>query len=168
MFFMCDGSRLSSDGRFGALAAFLLAGCGGGGGPQRRQVAEAKVPVIAVHAGAVMPRSMLGGLIVPFQNVQITTTLVEPADAVYVSGRRPRPQGPAARATRHGRSAGTTAIASKAPLQSDAANTKKTSLQAGLTIIQNKNSIDAAQAALRQVQQTLATDTVPQPRSAHC
>jgi multidrug efflux pump subunit AcrA (membrane-fusion protein) len=65
------------------VAALLMAGCSHA--QQPRKVALAKVPVIAVRPGSVTPRSTLGGLIVPFQNVQITSTLVEPADTVSVA-----------------------------------------------------------------------------------
>ena len=46
------------------------------------------------------------------------------------------------------------------------ANTKKTSLQSGLTILQNNNSIDAARASVAQAQQTLSTDTLNLNRDA--
>jgi multidrug efflux pump subunit AcrA (membrane-fusion protein) len=158
MFFMCDGSRLWRAGVAALSAAFVFAGCSSAA-PQRRQIVEARVPVIAASEGSVTPRSILGGLIVPFQNVQIQTTLVEPVDAVYVQ------EGDHVHKGEVLAQLDTSDLAAQlqsylGTAASDAANTKKTSLQAGLTIIQNKNSIDAAQATLRQTQQTLATDTL--------
>jgi RND family efflux transporter MFP subunit len=49
---------------------------------------------------------------------------------------------------------------------SDEAKTKSTTLQAGLTIAQNGNTINAGQASVRQAQQTLTTDRVNLTRDA--
>jgi RND family efflux transporter MFP subunit len=158
MLFMRDDNRLRRTGVASLAAAFVLAGCGSSA-PPKRQIVEARVPVVAAHAGSVTPRSTLGGLIVPFQNVQITTTVVEPADTVNVQEGDHVYKGEVL--------AQLDTADLRAQLQSyqgtaasDVANTQKTSLQAGLTIIQNKNSIDSAQASVRQAQQTLATDTL--------
>jgi HlyD family secretion protein len=134
-----------------------MAGCSHA--QQPRKVALAKVPVIAVGTGSVTPRSTLGGLIVPFQNVQITSTLVEPADVVNVAEGDHVSKGQviAQLDTRDLQAQLQSALGTAA---SDEAKTKSTTLQAGLTIAQNGNTINAGQAAVRQAQQTLATDRV--------
>ncbi|MGA2394840.1 MAG: biotin/lipoyl-binding protein [Candidatus Lustribacter sp.] len=144
-------------------AALFFAGCSHA--QQARRVATAKIPVISAAPGSVTPRSTLGGLIVPFQNVQITSTLVEPADRVLVS------EGDHVRKGQLLAQLDTQDL--QAQLQStmgtydsDVAKTKETVLQSGLTITQNSNSINSAQASVRQTQQTLATDQLNLSRDA--
>jgi RND family efflux transporter MFP subunit len=154
---MCNDSRPLRGAVAAMVAALLMAGCSHA--QQPRKVALAKVPVIAVGTGSVTPRSTLGGLIVPFQNVQITSTLVEPADAVNVveGDHVSKGQVIAQLDTQDLRAQLQSALGTAA---SDEAKTKSTTLQAGLTIAQNGNTINAGQAAVRQAQQTLATDRV--------
>lgn len=115
--------------------------------------------------GSVTPRSTLGGIIVPFQNVQITSTLVEPADRVLVQegdhvhkGQLLAQLDTADLVAQLQSTMGT--------YDSDVAKTKETVLQSGLTIVQNSNSINSAQAAVRQAQQTLSTDQLNLTRDA--
>jgi len=145
------------------VAALLMAGCSHA--QQPRKVALAKVPVIAVRPGSVTPRSTLGGLIVPFQNVQITSTLVEPADTVSVAEGDHVSKGQviAQLDTQDLEAQLQSALGTAA---SDEAKTKSTTLQAGLTIAQNGNTINAGQASVRQAQQTLTTDRVNLTRDA--
>lgn len=159
MVFMCDFWRPFRASATLLIAAVFVSGCGHSPAPQRRQAVEARVPVVRATVGSVTPRSMLGGLIVPFQNVQITTTLVEPVAAVYVQEGDRVHKGQLLALLDTGDLRG--------QLQSylgtasaNAATTKKTALQAGLTIAQNNNTIDSAKAALQQIQQTLATDSL--------
>ena len=139
------------------VAALIVAGCGKA--PQPRRVATAQIPVTKASYGTVTPRSTLGGIIVPFQNVQLTSTLVEPADAVYVNegdhvykGQVIAQLDTADLVAQLQSAVGTVA--------SDQAKTKQTTLQSGLTIVQNNNSINASKAAVGQAQQTLANDQV--------
>jgi len=152
---MCNDSRPLRGAVVTLVAALLMAGCSHA--QQPRKVALAKVPVIAVTSGSVTPRSTLGGLIVPFQNVQITSTLVEPADTVFVAEGDHVSKGQviAQLDTQDLQAQLQSALGTAA---SDEAKTKSTTLQAGLTIAQNGNTINAGQAAVRQAQQTLATD----------
>jgi RND family efflux transporter MFP subunit len=145
------------------VAALLASGCSHA--QQPRKVALAKVPVVAVVTGSVTPRSTLGGLIVPFQNVQITSTLVEPADTVLVQEGDHVSKGQviAQLDTQDLQAQLQSALGTAA---SDEAKTKSTYLQAGLTIAQNGNTINSAQASVRQAQQTLATDRVNLTRDA--
>jgi RND family efflux transporter MFP subunit len=143
-----------------ALAAFAVAFAAAGcshGEPPKRKINEARVPVVTAIHGTVTPQSTLGGLIVPLQNVQIQSTLSEPADAVYVQEGDHVHKGQVL--------AQLDTADLKAQLQSyvgtadsNAAKARSTYLQAGLTVTQNSNSINSAQAAVRQAQQTLATD----------
>jgi RND family efflux transporter MFP subunit len=154
---MCNDSRPMRGAVAAMVAVLLMAGCSHA--QQPRKVALAKVPVIAAAPGSVTPRSTLGGLIVPFQNVQITSTLVEPADTVSVEEGDHVSKGQviAQLDTQDLVAQLQSALGTAA---SDEAKTKSTYLQAGLTIAQNGNTINAGQAAVRQAQQTLATDRV--------
>jgi HlyD family secretion protein len=121
--------------------------------------------MIEASSGSVTPRSTLGGLIVPFQNVQITSTLVEPADTVLVQEGDHISKGQviAQLDTQDLQAQLQSALGT---IASDEAKTTQTSLQAGLTITQNGNTINSGQAAVRQAQQTLSTDTLNLTRDA--
>ncbi len=138
-------------------AALVLAGCSAKKASNfTRPVAH--VPVAIAQSGAVTPKSSMGGLIVAYQNVAIQSSLTEPADAVNVN------EGD------HVRKGEVLALLDTADLTaelqadlgtaaSDKAKIDSTSDQAGLTIYQNANTINAEQAALRQAQATLARDS---------
>jgi HlyD family secretion protein len=160
---MCDDSRSLRAVVAAVIAAVLFAGCSHA--QQPRRVAAAKIPVIEAAPGSVTPRSTLGGLIVPFQNVQITSTLVEPADTVTVQEGDHVTKGEVI-AQLDTADLEAQLQSTMGTLQSNVAKTKQTALQAGLTIAQNGNSINSAQAAVRQAQQTMATDTVNMTRDA--
>jgi multidrug efflux pump subunit AcrA (membrane-fusion protein) len=134
----------------------IVTGCGHAA-PAKRTVNEAKVPVVAASTGSVTPQATLGGIIVPFQNVQLQSTLSEPALTVNVKEGDHVSRGEVL--------AVLDTADLRAQLQSylgtaagDRARLQSTSLQAGLTITQNGNSINSAEAALKQAQQTLAND----------
>jgi multidrug efflux pump subunit AcrA (membrane-fusion protein) len=61
--------------------AVVLAGCQAQRPPT---VVHMRVPVVAAAPGRVAPTNVLGGIIVPFQNVAMQTTLTEPTLAVNV------------------------------------------------------------------------------------
>jgi multidrug efflux pump subunit AcrA (membrane-fusion protein) len=156
MLVMCDDRRFIRGAVAAIVAAFVVAGCGHAAPPPRR-INAARVPVISAGPGSVTPRSTLGGLIVPFQNVQIVSTLVEPTDTVYVS------EGDHVHKGEVLAQLDTADLVAEVDsyngtIASDEAKTKQTYLQAGLTIAQNSNSTNSAQAAVRQAQQTMATD----------
>lgn len=121
--------------------------------------------MVAAAPGSVTPRSTLGGLIVPFQNVQITSTLVEPADTVTVQEGDHVSKGQVI-AQLDTADLEAQLQSTLGTLQSDQASTQQTSLQAGLTISQNKTTINSAQALVRQAQETLGTDTTNLTRDA--
>jgi HlyD family secretion protein len=139
----------------GLLGVALLADCSHAPPQRVRQVA--KVPVVAATDGSVSPGSTLGGIIVPFQNVAIQSTLTEPVDAVLVQeGDRVHKGQVLARLDTADLQA--TLRSDLGTAASDHAKAMQTYDQAGLTIAQNSNSTNAGQAALRQAQATLATD----------
>jgi len=138
------------------VVAAVVVGCGHGG-PATRPVNEAHVPVVAARRGAVTPHATLGGLIVPFQNVQLQSTLSEPTLVVNVK------EGD------HVHKGQVLAVLDTADLRAqlqsylgtaagDHARVQSTYLQAGLTITQNSNSINSAEATLVQARQTLSND----------
>jgi multidrug efflux pump subunit AcrA (membrane-fusion protein) len=141
---------------FAATTAGVFAACGHGA-PAARPVSGASVPVVNARAGSVTPRATLGGLIVPFQNVQLQSNLSEPTLVVNVKEGDHVTKGEVLAVL------DTTDL--RAQLQSylgtaagDHARVQSTYLQAGLTITQNSNSIDSAEATLKQAQQTLSND----------
>jgi RND family efflux transporter MFP subunit len=150
-----------------AAASFVLAvfatGCGGGQTVQKASAAV--VPVVAAQQGTVYPRTVLPGIIAPLQNVGITSSLVEPTDSVYVQEGDHVHRGELIalldtadlRAQLAQFQATVSSNAARASFQYD---------QAGLTINQNSNIVNQARAAVRQFQQTLATDKINLTRDA--
>jgi HlyD family secretion protein len=133
--------------------------------PPPQQPASASVPVVPARQGTVSPRTTLSGIIAPLQNVGITSALAEPADAVYVKegDRVSRGQTIALLDTADLRAQ---LAQFQATVTSNAAKAAQTYDQAGLTIVQNSNTVNQARAMLRQTQQTLATDTENLSRDA--
>ena len=155
---MCFGLRRWRLPALAVVCVVAVTACGHKAAPPRT-AAAARVPVVSASAGSVTPQSTLGGLIVPFQNVQLQSSLTEPTLSVNVQ------EGDHVRKGQVLAVLDTTDL--RAQLQSylgtaagDHARAQSTYLQAGLTIAQNSNSINSAQAAQRQAQQTLATDSL--------
>jgi multidrug resistance efflux pump len=143
-----------------ALAAFLLllfaAGCARS---QRapRQTGNAVVPVVTAAYGSVAPKTVLSGLIAPLQNVAITSTLTEPAVSVGVQeGDRVSRGEVLAQLDTADLRAQLQALLATA--NSSSAKATQTFDQAGLTIAQNSNVVNAARAAVRAAQTTLGND----------
>ncbi len=160
---MCDNSRPLRTVVVALAAALFFAGCSHA--QQPRRVATAQIPVVAAVPGSVVPKSTLGGLIVPFQNVQITSTLVEPADTVLVQEGQHVSKGQLL-AQLDTQDLAAQLQSALGTVQSDQAKTKQTYMQSGLTIVQNNNSINSAQATVRQAQQTLTNDKITLSRDA--
>jgi multidrug efflux pump subunit AcrA (membrane-fusion protein) len=160
---MCDDGRSMKSALIALGVALLFAACSPA--QQPRKVATAKIPVVAAVPGSVTPRSTLGGLIVPFQNVQITSTLVEPADRVLVNEGDHVSKGQLL-AQLDTADLQAQLQSAMGTYQSDVAKTKQTVFQSALTIDQNSNSVNSGQAAVRQAQQTLATDQLNLTRDA--
>jgi len=146
--------------RTGAIAAAVVVALSGCGGKKASNFTRpiAHVPVAVAVDGAVTPKSSMGGLIVAYQNVAIQSSLTEPTDAVNVNeGDRVRKGEVLAVLDTADLVAELQADLGTAA--SDKAKIDSTSDQAGLTIYQNTNTINAEKAALRQAQATLARDT---------
>jgi multidrug efflux pump subunit AcrA (membrane-fusion protein) len=138
------------------LLAALAAGCAKSA-PPKRVSSTARVPVVSAQDGVVKPGSTLGGIIVPFQNVQISSTLVEPTVSVNVNEGDHVTKGEVLAQL----DTGDLEAQLKSDLgtaASDRAKAAQTYDQASLTITQNGNTVNAAQATLRQAQATLNKD----------
>jgi RND family efflux transporter MFP subunit len=133
-----------------------MTGCGGGQTAQKASAAV--VPVVAAQQGTVHPRTVLPGIIAPLQNVGITSSLVEPTDAVYVNEGDHVHRGELI-ALLDTADLRTQLAQFQASVSSNAARAAFQYDQAGLTIAQNSNIVNQARAAVRQFQQTLATDS---------
>jgi multidrug efflux pump subunit AcrA (membrane-fusion protein) len=146
------------------VASALFTGCGGTQRPPR-QTGNAIVPVVTASYGSVSPKTTLSGTIAPLQNVGITSTLSEPADVVNVQegDRVHRGELLAQLDTADLRAQLAADIASA---QSSRAKETQTFDQAGLTISQNSNTVNAARAAVRQAQVTLSNDQLTLQRDA--
>lgn len=136
------------------LAVLVAAGCA------RHEKAAAAPPFVDTSIasfGAVNPSERLAGIIAPYENVAIQSTLVEPADAVYVQ------EGDYVHS---GQVIARLDVSDlQAQLQSDLAtansnhaNTTHTVDQGSLTIAQGVDSLHNAEAAVAQAQQTLKND----------
>ncbi len=139
----------------GALLAILAsAGCG------HREPAAAPPPFVETtiaSVGTVNPAQRLAGIIAPYQNVAIQSSLTEPADAVYVQ------EGDAVHAGQVLARLDTADL--EAQLQSDLAtansnhaNTVHTVYQGTLSIAQGVDTLRNAQAAVLQAEHTLSND----------
>jgi multidrug efflux pump subunit AcrA (membrane-fusion protein) len=119
----------------------------------------AQVPIAVATVGTVSPASNLGGIIVPYMNVQVQSNLSEPTDAVLVNeGDHVKAGQVLARLDTRDLEAELRSDVGTAA--SDAAKADQAYDQADLTIVQNDNTVNAAQATVRQAQATLATDSL--------
>jgi multidrug efflux pump subunit AcrA (membrane-fusion protein) len=138
-------------------AGLLLTGCG-----QRSATKAPQPPTVSTavaQEGTIYPNEVLPGLIAPFQNVAISSTLVEPTLQVNVQegDRVHRGELLAVLDTSDLRAQ---LAADIAQAHSDAAGATHTSDQGLLTIQQSQQSVVNAQAALAQARQTLAKDSL--------
>lgn len=149
-------------GQAAGTAAFLVCAVLLGGCAKHAQAPAAQPPSVQTTVaanGSVHPTLSLPGIIAPLQDVQLSTTLAEPADTVTVQ------EGD------HVRAGQVLAVLDTADLQanleadlrtaqSDSAKTVQTQYDAQLSITQGNDQVQSAQAALRQAQTTLHNDTV--------
>ena len=140
------------------LALFALATASGCG--RRSAPAPTPPPYVTTTVsafGSIEPARQLAGVIAPYQNVAVQSTLSEPADAVYVR------EGDFVHAGELLAQLDTADL--QAQLQSDLAtansnhaNTEHTVYQGGLTIAQGLDTVRTDEAAVRQAEQTLTND----------
>lgn len=141
---------------FGTALIFLAASGCGHKAPPAPEVPFVQTAIASF--GTVNPAQQLAGVIAPFQNVAMQSSLSEPADAVYVK------EGDTVHAGQVLATLDTADL--QAQLQSDLAtansnqaSTAHTVYQGGLNIAQGVDALKADQAAVRQAQQTLNNDT---------
>jgi multidrug efflux pump subunit AcrA (membrane-fusion protein) len=128
-------------------AASALAGCG------KQRIAAQPLPYVATtvaRTGTIQPSSQLAGIIAPYENVAIQTTLVEPTDDVYVQEGNTVYRGEVL--------ARLDTADLDAELESDLANAAHTYYQGGLSISQGVNALRQAETTLRTDQMNLARD----------
>jgi HlyD family secretion protein len=142
------------------LASLAVAGCGhhrrGHGFPSP---GPASIPMATAAPATIHPSVQIAGIIAPYQNVSMSSSLVEPADSVAVieGDYVHRGQTLAVLDTTDLRASYNAAERSAV---SDAARTQQTQYQATLNIGQGNDAVRNAQAALLQAQQTLKLDQV--------
>jgi RND family efflux transporter MFP subunit len=147
--------------RGGALAiagglAVGLSGCAQKPAPPKP--APPTVTTSVAVAGSVTPTQTLPGIIAPYQNVAIQSTLAEPTDSVTVQ------EGDHVRAGQLLAQLDTSDLeanleADLATASSDAANTSHLQFAGSLAITEGVNSVSQTQAALSQATKTLANDS---------
>jgi len=148
----CINARLA-----GTIAVALLALGGCAKAPPKSQAALPTVQTAVARMGAIQPSESLAGIVAPFQNVAIQSSLTEPADEVNVKeGDRIAKGEVLARLDVADLEAQLQSDLAQA--NSDAASTTHTVYQGGLTIQQSDQTVRSAVATLRQAQQTYAKD----------
>jgi HlyD family secretion protein len=137
------------------LAILAATGCG-----RRAPAGPSPAPYVQTTVaayGRIDPAQRLAGIVAPYQNVAIQSTLSEPADEVYVR------EGDTVRAGQLLAQLDTADL--QAQMQSDLAtansnqaNTSHTVYQGSLSIAQGMDTLRTDEAAVRQAQQTLSND----------
>jgi len=139
-----------------AAPAFVLSGCA------RKAAPVAKAPFVATTlatSGTILPKEQIPGIVAPYLNVAIQSTLTEPADDVYVQeGDRVHTGEILARLDTADLQAQLDSDVATA--HADAASTTHTVYSGGLTISQGVDQLHSAQAAVQQAQKTLSFDTL--------
>lgn len=134
-----------------------LAGCA-----HRQAAPAAKAPYVATTVasdGTILPKEQLPGIIAPYFNVAIQSTLTEPADDVYVQeGDRVHVGQVLARLDTADLQA--QLESDLATAHADAASTAHTVYSGSLTILQGVDQLNSAEAAVQQAQKTLSFDTL--------
>ncbi|HZV77045.1 MAG TPA: efflux RND transporter periplasmic adaptor subunit [Candidatus Babeliales bacterium] len=138
-------------------AVFAILVAGGCGARQAPAPATPYVPTTLTSYGSIEPARRLAGVVAPYQNVAVQSTLAEPADAVYVR------EGDSVRAGELLAQLDTADLQAQmqsdlATANSDNANTVHTVYQGGLTIAQGVDTLRSDQAAVYQSEKTLAND----------
>lgn len=138
-----------------AFAILAVVGCG-----RRESAKQATAPYVQTSIasyGTIQPAQHLAGIIAPYQNVAIQSSLSEPADTVSVR------EGDSVRVGQVLAQLDTSDL--QAQMQSDLAtansnhaNTTHTVYQGSLSIAQGQDTLRTDQAAVRQAQQTLTND----------
>jgi RND family efflux transporter MFP subunit len=147
------------------LATALLAGCGKATGGRTRSAPSANpIPTVAAKVATVRATSTISGVIAPFQNVAITSQLVEAADSVPVNegDRVHAGEVIAVLDTADLRAqlaqAQATVVTDQRTAESDDAKVTQSRYTQRLNIDQGGDQVQTARAALAQANQTLTND----------
>jgi HlyD family secretion protein len=140
-----------------AIAVFAVALSGCGKRPAPPKPAPPTVSTSIAADGSVVPAETLPGIIAPYQNVAIQSTLTEPADSVVVQ------EGDHVRRGQLLAQLDTADLeanlqADLATAKSDAANTSHLQYAGSLAITQGVNGVSSSQAMLEQANKTLTND----------
>jgi len=143
--------------RFFCIAVAILAATGCAHRQAPAGPAAPYVTTVLSSYGPIEPARRLAGVVAPYQNVAIQSTLAEPATAVYVR------EGDTVTAGQLLASLDTSDLqaqlqADLATANSNHANTVHTVYQGGLNIAQGQDTERTDQAAVSQAQQTLSND----------
>jgi multidrug efflux pump subunit AcrA (membrane-fusion protein) len=142
---------------FAGLAALSVAACGGRA-PAPKPTPPA-VKTAFAHEGTLAPSETLAGIVAPFQNVAIQSSLTEPADAVNVKEGDRVARGEVL-AVLDTADLVAQLQSDLAQANSDAANTTHTQYQGTLNITQGNQGAVSDVASVRQAQQTLSKDAL--------
>jgi multidrug efflux pump subunit AcrA (membrane-fusion protein) len=140
-----------------ACLGIALAGCSHAA-PPKQQTAPTVATTVA-RPGVIHPSVSLAGIIAPFQNVAIQSTLSEPTDSVNVK-EGDRVSNGEVLAKLDTADLQAQLAADLAQAQSAAANTTHTAIGGTLSIAQGDETVQNSVATVRQAQQTLAKDTL--------
>ena len=141
-------------------AAFAAAAVIAGAGCASHQQAAPPPPyvkTIAAQTGSIHPVEQLAGIIAPYENVAIQSTLTEPADAVYVQEGDGVTRGQLL-AQLDTADLDAQLAADVATANGNHANTARTTYQGSMAISQGVDSVRAAQAGVQQAQADLDRD----------
>ncbi len=154
---MVERARLPAAGALGGLLILsaILGGCGGR--PQQPRTQTPYVTTAVANFGDIVPSSSMSGLIAPFEEVAIQSSLSEPADQVYVQEGNHVTKGEIlARLDTADLQA---QLASDlATAQSNQANTEHNVYSGSAAITQSVQTLHGAQATLSRDQGVLARD----------
>jgi multidrug efflux pump subunit AcrA (membrane-fusion protein) len=150
-------ARACSTERSVLAVAGLLALAGCGGKPQQAPPSPPVVQTSLARTGVIHPSEQLAGIVAPYQNVAIQSSLTEPADSVNVQegDRVSRGEVLAQLDTADLQAALDADLATAA---SNHANTSHAVYQGTLSISQGVDSVGTAQAAVTQAQENLKRD----------
>jgi multidrug resistance efflux pump len=140
-----------------ALLAFSLAACGGGSRTHRGRPgaqAPAAIPTATAGPATVHPTAQIAGIVAPYQNVSISSSLSEPTDAVNVLQGDHVTKGEVL-AVLDTADLRATYEADERNAASSDAKAQETKYQATLNLGQGSNQVDSAKAALQQAQASL-------------
>ncbi len=133
-----------------------IAGCAKAA-PEQPKAAPPQVPTTVAREATLQPLAALPGLIAPYRNVAIQSSLTEPADSVAVEEGQHVTRGQVL-AELDTADLAAQLQADLAQASSDSASATHTVYQGTLTIAQGKQTVDSALAAVRQAQETQSKD----------